>query len=419
MIHRVTLCGIVVGLFCLGAPGVQCQSQVIQEILNAVNLDSLRLTVQVLSGELGSQNGGTTDTIRSRVYSSSTHDLAAEFLKAKLESYGLSSEIQAYTDSFSNEHGLNVFAEQRGSSGESCKYILCAHYDSITDSSTLVSAPGADDNASGCAAVLEAARLLSQYKILHTLVYALWDREEVGASGSDYYARSARSRGDSIIGVVNLEMLGWDSNNDGLMDIHTSSKGISRQMADTVGFVSSLYQLSLNPVIYDPGTSGSDHAAFWRKGYSAINFGEAFWGGDFNPHYHSVSDRLQYFNMPYFHNLAKLAAGSIALLAGIQGPAGCVIGSRAYSLTPFVASRTTPTPSTQRRRSATACPNRSHVTLTVFNTLGQQVAQLVNGEMEAGFHEVRFDGAGLSSGVYFYRMQAGTYAVTKTLLLVR
>ena len=64
-------------------------------------------------------------------------------------------------------------------------------------------------------------------------------------------------------------------------------------------------------------------------------------------------------------------------------------------------------------------PNRSLVTLTVFNTLGQQVALLQNGEQEAGYHEVRFDGSGLSSGVYFYRMQAGSYVETKKLLLVR
>ena len=50
-------------------------------------------------------------------------------------------------------------------------------------------------------------------------------------------------------------------------------------------------------------------------------------------------------------------------------------------------------------------PNRSHVTLTIFNTLGQQVAQLVNTDMTAGYYEVKFDGGGLSSGVYFYRIQ--------------
>ncbi len=53
-------------------------------------------------------------------------------------------------------------------------------------------------------------------------------------------------------------------------------------------------------------------------------------------------------------------------------------------------------------------PSRSHVTLTVFNTLGQQVATIVQGEQEAGFHEVRFDASHLASGVYLYRLTAGS-----------
>jgi hypothetical protein len=64
-------------------------------------------------------------------------------------------------------------------------------------------------------------------------------------------------------------------------------------------------------------------------------------------------------------------------------------------------------------------PAKSHVTLTVFNTLGQQVAVLQNGEQEAGYHSVRFDGSRLASGVYFYRLQAGTYAETRKLLLLK
>jgi hypothetical protein len=59
------------------------------------------------------------------------------------------------------------------------------------------------------------------------------------------------------------------------------------------------------------------------------------------------------------------------------------------------------------------------VTLTVFNTLGQQVATLVNGEMEVGYHEVQFGGSGLSSDVYFYRMQAGSFVETKKLILTK
>jgi beta-glucanase (GH16 family) len=64
-------------------------------------------------------------------------------------------------------------------------------------------------------------------------------------------------------------------------------------------------------------------------------------------------------------------------------------------------------------------PKGSHVTLTVFNTLGQQVATLENGEMEAGYHEVRIDGANLPSGVYFCRMQSGSFVETRKLLLLK
>ena len=64
-------------------------------------------------------------------------------------------------------------------------------------------------------------------------------------------------------------------------------------------------------------------------------------------------------------------------------------------------------------------PERSHVTLTVFNTLGQQVAKLVEGEMEAGYHEVKFDASPLSSGVYLYRLTAGEYVQARKLILLR
>lgn len=64
-------------------------------------------------------------------------------------------------------------------------------------------------------------------------------------------------------------------------------------------------------------------------------------------------------------------------------------------------------------------PERSQVTLTVFNTLGQSVSTLVNGDLEAGYHEVTFDGKNLSSGLYFYRIQAGSFVETRRLLLIR
>jgi hypothetical protein len=64
-------------------------------------------------------------------------------------------------------------------------------------------------------------------------------------------------------------------------------------------------------------------------------------------------------------------------------------------------------------------PTRSHVTLKIFNLLGQEVATLVNGEVEAGRHQMQWNARGLSSGVYFYRLQAGKFVETRKLILLR
>jgi hypothetical protein len=64
-------------------------------------------------------------------------------------------------------------------------------------------------------------------------------------------------------------------------------------------------------------------------------------------------------------------------------------------------------------------PHKSQVFLAVYNTLGQQVATLVQGQQEAGSNEVKFDGSAMASGVYFYRLQTGTFVDTRKLLLLR
>ena len=85
----------------------------------------------------------------------------------------------------------------------------------------------------------------------------------------------------------------------------------------------------------------------------------------------------------------------------------------------FALSQNYPNPFNPSTMIAYALPHRSRVTLTLFNALGQAVATLVNESKDAGSHEVRFNGSNLSSGVYFYRLQAGAFVEAKKFVLVR
>ena len=286
---------------------LQSQTPIVQEIINQANLDSLIFFVEELSGEVQTNINGAPYTIVSRHKNQPGNDIAADYIQQKLESYGLT----VYNQSFSSS-GRNVYGVQTGADFPNQKYIICAHYDDMPSGTT---APGADDNASGTAAVLEAARIISQYISEYTIIYALWDEEEQGLVGSNYYASLAAAAGDSILGVVNLDMIAWDSNSDNIADLHTRSVGTSLYLKDKMVEVNTLYNLGLNIHIKNPGSTYSDHASFWFNNFGAILLIED--GSDFNAFYHTTNDLVAHFNQPYFLKMSMASFGTLATLANV------------------------------------------------------------------------------------------------------
>ncbi len=381
----------------------------IQRLVNETNLDTLIHVVNILSGEDSVTINDSTDLILSRNPLHPNNNLAADFIFQTLNRFGLQTYNQQYSLS-----GRNVYSIKVGTLHPQRKVAVCAHY----DDSPFEPAPGADDNASGTAAVLEAARVLSQMPTPYTIIFALWDEEEVGSWGSAYFAQQARQAGEDIIGVINVDMLGWDDNSDGLIDIHTRPIANSVQLANLVLHLEDHYSLGLSPIIYNPGTSASDHSSFWRYGYSALVFSEAFWGGDFNPFYQTSYDRRVHFNLGFFHALSKLVIATTAYLSLYDFPTH-LKDQEATGPSDFALEQNYPNPFNPITTIGYALPHWLNVNLAVYNTLGQQVAALVNGDQEAGYHEVKFDARDLSSGVYFYRLKAGDFVATKKLLYIR
>lgn len=281
------------------------QNSTVQQIINSVSQDSLIYFVRELSGDIPTIVNGQNVTIVSRHKNNPSNEIAKDYIKQKLQNYGLNVTIQNFSST-----GNNVLGTQTGTQFPTQKLIICAHYDDMPSGSL---APGADDNASGTAAVIEAARILSQYSFPYTIVYALWDEEEQGLVGSNYYATQARNINDSIVGVINMDMIAYDTNNDGVVNVHNRAVANSVELYQKMVEVNSQYGINLSIVSYNPGSTYSDHASFWSKNYGAILLIED--DNDFNAYYHTTSDRVQYFNQTYFTKSAKLAIGTFATLA--------------------------------------------------------------------------------------------------------
>ncbi|MCP4125339.1 MAG: M28 family peptidase [Bacteroidetes bacterium] len=295
-----TLLNILTLILCLSNPA---SGEDIPSMIEDVDLGRLVTMVRQFSGEDSTYLNGDSVRILSRVNNSPGNILAGDYIKEQLSQYDLEVEDIAYSDK-----GRNIVATQEGSLYPDSIYMVCAHYDSRANYC-------ADDNASGTVAVIEIARILSAYCFKNTIVYALWDEEEIGLKGSRNYANAASANGDAIVGVLNMDMIAYDSNNDMKFDIDVRDIHGSNAIATLLDTLVTVYSLNLETIIFRPGTYGSDHASFWNNNYAAVLLGESWATDDENEFYHTSNDRISEFNLPYFHELAKLSLAWTATVA--------------------------------------------------------------------------------------------------------
>jgi len=216
------------------------------------------------------------------------------WLMDQLESFGYDSIlVDSFTTTLDNElkSVQNVIAYKIGTELPNHQIIVGAHRDSYPEVS-----PGADDNGSGTVAVLEIARVLKDIDTRMTIIFALFDAEEQGMYGSQYYANRAHYAGDSIVFMINMDMIGNYENTDSVRvfwEGDSTYAYLYRSLAD------SLTAIQIKTGLIE--SSRSDHWPFKEYGYSYIYPFEAL----FSPVYHSANDSTTYISFDYLTRVAR------------------------------------------------------------------------------------------------------------------
>lgn len=226
----------------------------------------------------------------------------------------------------------NVIAELPGTDPDPAVrgriYIISGHYDHPAGD---VDAPGGDDNASGTAAVLEAARVMSQYPFRSTVRFIAWGGEEGWMLGSkDYVANVVAANGENVAGMLNLDMIlhpRMDNVPDGgVIDLDVNTKldvPGAAALYDTFASAAAAYAPSLLLDARNPQTADwypSDQGAFLEKGYAGLMIAEntatEIWGGSMAG-YHTAadaSDRAEgaHYDYAWATEVVKATVGAVA-----------------------------------------------------------------------------------------------------------
>jgi hypothetical protein len=231
------------------------------------------------------------------------NDLAAEYLFDTYRSFGYEPEYQWFEARAAvGGKTANVLATLRGTVNPELVYIVSSHYDSVAGG------PGADDNSSGTAALLEAARILAKHPQPATIVFASFTGEESGLLGSREWVRQAVANDVRVAGALNNDMIGWM--NDQRLDntIRYSNAGIRDiQHGAAMHFT--------NLITYDAKYyRGTDAAAYYEV-WGDIVGGIGSYPVLGNPHYHQPHDVLETIDHQLVTEVAKTTAATLMLLA--------------------------------------------------------------------------------------------------------
>ena len=196
--------------------------------------------------------------------------------------------------------------------------VIGAHYDAVPGS------PGADDNASGVAVLLEMARLFAAQPARSPLRFVAFDLEEYGMLGSRAYATDLKQRGESLRLMLSLEMLGYRDTTPGSQNYPPGLKYFYPDRGDYIGLIGNLPTMPdlvhLGRAIRRagvpcqwlpaglrgevvPATRLSDHSPFWDLGYRALMVTDTSFMR--NPHYHQPSDRLETLDLDFMTGICQ------------------------------------------------------------------------------------------------------------------
>ena len=298
----------------------------------------------------------------------------------------------------------NILAVQWGTKTPN-EYVICgAHYDSWnpdgTDPDTIRS-PGADDNASGVAGILETARLLSNYTFDRTIIYANWCAEEIGLVGSAAYAQDMAAQGMDIVGYFNLDMTGYlEEGTD--IHVHLLYTTQDSLIANYVFNFSHVYFPEMLIKQNWLAWGDSDYSSFNRNGYPAVHPFEDVYAS--SPYIHTRQDilGLSVNNLEQSKRFTELNLGLVATLAGLNHD------GMADDKTVNVALYPNPT----KEAVNIACDDGLQ-RIEVYNTLGQQIDVY---RLRDDRHTI-LNTSSYATGIYMLRLVTTQGVTTKQLVI--